>query len=78
MALTCYLLQTVCFTLSFYGYGLGMYGEVGPLGGIALAASVYAADAAFATAWLRAFQHGPAEWLWRALTYLNPPQMRRG
>ena len=31
MALTNYLLQSVVCTLIFYGYGLGLYGEFGPL-----------------------------------------------
>jgi uncharacterized protein len=28
-------------------------------------------------AWLARFRHGPMEWLWRALTYLRLPPMRR-
>jgi uncharacterized protein len=77
MALTCYLLQTVCFTLFFYGYGLGRYGTLGPLQGVLLATFVYAAEAVFAVIWLRRFEYGPMEWLWRAVTYLRAPPMRR-
>ena len=76
MALTCYLLQTVCFTLFFYGYGLGMYGELGPAAALALAIGVYVAEAIVASLWLRRFEVGPVEWLWRTLTYLRPPRMR--
>lgn len=76
-ALTCYLGQTLAFTLFFYGYGLGMYGRLGPAQGIALAVSVYAVELVLATLWLRWFEHGPVEWLWRTLTYLRPPRMRR-
>lgn len=76
-ALTCYLGQTLAFTLFFYGYGLGMYGQLGPAQGVALAVGVYAVELVLATLWLRHFEHGPMEWLWRTLTYLRPPAMRR-
>lgn len=77
-ALTCYLLQTLAFTLFFYGYGLGMYGSLGPAEGLALSLAVYAGEAALMTLWLRRFELGPMEWVWRSLTYLHPPRMRRG
>jgi uncharacterized protein len=77
MALTSYVGQTLAFTLFFYGYGLAMYGALGPAAGVALALAVYAVEAVFATAWLRRFEYGPLEWIWRAVTYLHPPPMRR-
>ncbi|UJR82556.1 DUF418 domain-containing protein [Sandaracinus amylolyticus] len=76
-SLTCYLVQTLCFTLFFYGYGLAMYGALGPAQGVLVALAVYAFEATVAMLWLRRYQHGPFEWLWRALTYLRAPAMRR-
>lgn len=76
-ALTCYLVQTLCFTLFFYGYGLAMYGALGPAQGVALAVGVYAGESFVASLWLRRFEYGPFEWAWRALTYLRAPAMRR-
>jgi uncharacterized protein len=76
-ALSCYLLQTVCFTLFFYGYGLAMYGALGAAEGLLLAISVYLLGALLATAWLRRFEHGPMEWLWRMATYLRRLPLRR-
>lgn len=77
MALTNYLLQSVVGSLVFYGYGLGLYGEVGRSGQVALVLGVFAAQVAFSHWWLARFRFGPMEWLWRAGTYLAWPPMRR-
>lgn len=69
MALTNYLLQSIICTLIFYGYGLGMYGKVGAAGTVVLSLVIYAAQVLFSNWWLRRFQFGPMEWLWRTLTY---------
>ncbi len=71
MAITCYLGQTLAFTLFFYGYGLAMYGSIGPALAVGLALGVWSLEVAFAYAWLSRFQIGPVEWLWRSLTYLR-------
>lgn len=76
-AISCYLGQTLAFTLFFYSYGLAMYGRVSPSGGVLLAVSVWAIELVLAHAWLRAFELGPVEWLWRSLTYLRVMPMRR-
>jgi len=39
--------------------------------------AVYAAQVLLSTLWLRRFQFGPMEWLWRALMYGRPPELRR-
>jgi uncharacterized protein len=77
MAITCYLGQTLAFTLFFYGYGLGMYGAIGPAAAVLLAAGVWSAEVAFAYAWLARFRIGPVEWLWRSLTYLRALPLSR-
>lgn len=71
MAITAYLGQTVVFTLFFYGYGLAMYGALGPAAALALACSVWLTEVALARVWLSFFAIGPVEWLWRSLTYLR-------
>ncbi|MCA9286879.1 MAG: DUF418 domain-containing protein [Phycisphaerales bacterium] len=77
MALTCYLLQTVLATALFYWWGLGWFGSLGRASMILVAIGIYVAEAAFAMLWLRRFRMGPAEWVWRTLTYLHPPALRR-
>ncbi|MFO0709641.1 MAG: DUF418 domain-containing protein [Sandaracinus sp.] len=71
MAISAYLGQTAAFTLFFYGYGLAMYGQLGPLGGLCLSASVWTLEVIGARLWLSRFAIGPVEWVWRSLTYLR-------
>jgi uncharacterized protein len=69
MALTNYLLQTVICTSLFYGYGFGFFGKIAPPFGFAIAVTIYALQIPFSVWWTRRFAYGPAEWLWRTLTY---------
>jgi len=77
MALTNYLLQSIVGTLVFYGYGLGLWGEIGRSGQVAIVLVVFAVQVALSHWWLARFRFGPMEWLWRAGTYLQWPPMRR-
>lgn len=77
MALSNYLGQSLICTLIFYGYGLGLFGRVGAAPGLLLAVAIYAAQVVISGWWLRRFRFGPAEWLWRSLTYLAPQPLRR-
>lgn len=77
MALTLYLTQSLVGTLVFYGYGLGLWGQVGRVGQVVLVLSVFALQLAFAHLWMARFRHGPVEWLWRGFTYLDLPPLRR-
>ena len=76
-ALTNYLLESAVCIWIFSGFGLGYFGRVGPLGGLALAAGIYAGQVGLSLLWLRAFRYGPMEWLWRSLTYGAFQPMRR-
>jgi len=69
MALTVYLSQSIVMTLLFYGYGLGLYGRVGPSVGLPIALSLFVLQVLAARWWLQRFRFGPAEWAWRSLTY---------
>jgi uncharacterized protein len=69
MPLTHYLVQSAVFTTLAYGYGLGLYGRVGPAGVLAIAAGVFALQAAASGWWLRRYRFGPAEWAWRRAAY---------
>jgi len=77
MALTNYLTQSIVCTLIFYSYGLGLFGQVGHAAGIALTLVIYLLQIPFSHWWLKRFYYGPAEWLWRSLTYLKPQPMHR-
>lgn len=77
MAFSNYILQTLVCTSIFYGHGLGLFGRVERVGQIAIVAAVWAVLLIFSSLWLRNFQFGPLEWLWRALTYWQRPPFRR-
>jgi uncharacterized protein len=78
MGLTSYLGQTVFGVLVFYGLGFGLLGRVGAAAAIGMAILFFIAQILFARAWLSRFSLGPAEWLWRSLTYFTlMPNTRR-
>lgn len=77
MALTNYLTQSIVCTLIFYGYGLGLFGKMGPAAGIGLTIVIYLLQIPLSHWWMKRFYYGPAEWLWRSLTYLKPQPMKR-
>lgn len=77
MAFTNYLLQTVICTTIFYGHGLGLFGRVGRVGQALIVVVVWALVVVVSVIWLRRFRFGPAEWLWRSLTYRRLQPMRR-
>jgi uncharacterized protein len=77
MAISAYLGQTVCFTLFFYGYGLAMYGRLGPAAALAVALTVWSGEVIGARLWLSRLAIGPVEWLWRSITYLRALPLSR-
>jgi uncharacterized protein len=84
MALSNYLLTSLlCNILFFWGpwklYGLPEYYQL-----YYIVAGVWVVNLLWSALWLRRFQFGPAEWLWRSLTYwkiqplLAPASAQRG
>jgi uncharacterized protein len=76
MALTNYLLQTIICTIIFYGHGLGLFGHVERKNQILIVIAVWLIQLIISPVWLRYFRFGPAEWLWRSLTYLKLQPMK--
>jgi len=77
MALTNYLSQSIICTLIFYGYGLGLFGTIGAAEGIVLTVLIYLIQIPVSNWWMKRFRYGPAEWVWRSLTYGQFQSMRR-
>jgi uncharacterized protein len=75
-ALSNYLLQSLICTTIFYGYGLALFGKVSPTLGLLLTVAVFLIQIPLSVWWLRRFQFGPIEWLWRSLTYWKRQPMR--
>ncbi len=77
MAFTNYLAQSVICTAIFYGHGLGLFMQTDRLGQILVVLAVWVAMPIWSRAWLARFRFGPAEWLWRSLSYRRLQPMRR-
>lgn len=76
MALTNYLLKAFIASTIFFGYGLALRGKLGCALGEVLAVVVFGFLIVLGRWWLRRYQFGPVEWLWRSLTYLKFQQMQ--
>jgi uncharacterized protein len=77
MALSNYLAQSLIAAALFYGVGLGWWGQAGLALLYPLALLIFGAQIAWSPWWLARFHFGPAEWLWRSLTYRQAQPMRR-
>jgi uncharacterized protein len=79
-ALSNYLLHSVLCTSIFYGFGLGLYGSVKRIGQIGIVVGIWVLQLLIPPLWLRNFRFGPAEWVWRTLSYgrLQPLLVRPG
>jgi uncharacterized protein len=77
MAFTNYLMQSILCGLFFYGIGLGMYGHLERYQLYYVVTAVWVIETAWSHIWLRYFQFGPLEWLWRSLTYWKRQPLKR-
>lgn len=77
MAFTNYIVQSLAFGFIFFGYGLGLFAQLGTVAALAIGIAFYALQLAYSRAWLARYRYGPLEWAWRSLTYGEPQPMRR-
>ncbi|MCM3766783.1 DUF418 domain-containing protein [Neobacillus niacini] len=75
MALSNYILQTAFINLA--GASFDLFGNITYLQTLYVCISILLVGLIFSVVWLRYFQYGPLEWLWRAATYLTLPPIRR-
>ncbi len=68
-ALSHYIGQSVLCVSVFYGYGLGLFGQVSYAVAVPIAIAVFLLLAVSGRAWLQWFPQGPMEALWRRLSY---------
>ncbi len=69
LSLSNYLVQSIISTMIFYSYGFGLYGKVRPIYGLILTFIIFTIQAIISHFWLKKFMIGPAEWVWRSITY---------
>jgi uncharacterized protein len=76
MALSNYLMHSLICTTLFYGYGFALFGQINRTGLVAIVVLIWAFQLLVSPIWLEHFRFGPAEWLWRSLTYWRLQPMR--
>jgi uncharacterized protein len=76
MALSQYLLQSIISVCIYDGWGLGLIGTLPSSRVVAISLGVFAVQILLSHWWLSRFRFGPAEWLWRSLTYGRAQPMR--
>jgi uncharacterized protein len=69
MALTNYLMHSIVCIFIFYGIGMGLGGRIGPVIVWPIAFTIFAVQIVYSKLWLKHFEYGPIEWIWRQLTY---------
>ena len=77
MAFTNYIGQTLICTTLFYGFGFGLFGQLERYEWYLVVGAIWIFQLVFSTLWLRYFQYGPLEWIWRRLTYWKKISIRK-
>ena len=77
MAFTNYLMQSFLCGLIFYGVGFGLFGKLQRYEMYYVVLGVWIVQIIYSHLWLRYFQFGPLEWLWRSLTYWKRQPIKR-
>lgn len=69
MALTNYLVHTIICTTYFLGFGFGMFGKLQRYELYYVVIAIWIVQLIYSPIWLTYFRYGPAEWVWRSLSY---------
>ena len=77
MAFTNYIMQSLIGHFVFLQAGLGYYGKVGPVYYTLFGIAVFIMQIIVSTIWLRYYNYGPVEWLWRSATYKKWQPLRK-
>lgn len=67
----------ICLWILFPAYGFGLWGKFGMAGMTAIAVGVIAFQVIVANLWLRWFENGPFEWVWKSLAYARLQPFRK-
>ncbi len=77
LSLTNYLVQSIFCTLFFTGFGMNHYGKYEQWQLYLIVAEIWLVQVVFSVFWLRYFNQGPAEWVWRSLITLKWKPLRK-
>lgn len=76
-ALSNYLLQSLVFGMLMFNYGFGFAGKFNVSEIFCIAVALFILQAYLSVLWMNKFRFGPAEWLWRSLTYRKFQSMKK-
>lgn len=76
MALSNYLMHSIITSLIFYGFGFSMFGKLQRYELYYVVGGIWVFQLIVSPIWLKYFQYGPMEWLWRSLTYQKMQPIR--
>jgi uncharacterized protein len=76
MAFSNYILHSIICAFVFYGFGLGLFGQLRRHELYYVVGAIWLFQLIVSPIWLRHYRFGPLEWLWRWLTYGKRPAMR--
>lgn len=73
-----YLGTSVMMTFIFYGWGLGLFGQIDRATAMLFVLAAWGIMLTWSKPWLERYRFGPAEWLWRSLArrQLQPMRLR--
>jgi uncharacterized protein len=77
MALTNYVMHSVFAMFIFTGVGFGLFGTFMRHELLYIVFSIWIFQLIASSIWLKYFQFGPLEWLWRYLSYLKKPAFKK-
>jgi uncharacterized protein len=77
MAFSNYILQTLTGNFVFLPAGLGYMGQIGPFWYTIFGVGFFITQIIISTIWLKYFNYGPLEWLWRSATYKKWQSFRK-
>lgn len=77
MALSNYIGASLISAFCFFGFGIGYWGQVPRSGQVVFVLIVFILQMMASHWWMKRFEFGPLEWLWRGITYLKMPKLRK-
>jgi uncharacterized protein len=77
MAFTNYLVQSLLQVLAWTGFGLGLHQQLDRSEVWIVIGIIWVFQAIFSMWWLKKYQMGPLEWVWRSLTYGKSAAMKK-
>jgi uncharacterized protein len=77
MALTNYIMHSIICMIVFTGVGFGLFGKLQRYELLYVVFSIWVFQLIVSPIWLKYFEFGPLEWLWRRLSYLQTPAFKK-